>query len=573
MLAAAPHRGSKFTLAIHRRCVLGISNAPDYTDSFISADGELTAAFCGSLDNSSEIASGLEDSNPKNPADLLAALFKSLGARAPNKLRGVFAGVVTDGNRVWCFRDHLGLKPLFYRDEPRAFFVALEAKQIVAGADISREPDIEVLEQIFYNRLSEDTPCTLKGVSRLPQAAILTADLEKIAQPVRYHRPEELIESSNLNEEQAAEKFSALFTQAVSRSLTGRDVVLLSGGVDSPAVAAYAAPLHQARSGRPLGALSALFPDLPKVDEQRFIELAAARFGIDLHSYRPKARPLDDVKRWCEVLDGPVPILSVPETSECYARASELGFRGVLTGEAAEFVFDQSHHLLGHLLLGLRFHEFLRLVSAERRRGVSWKKIRRRLFPSLIPARFSNLYLGLGGQDWPERIPQWLDAGVVNETPLRTDLMIPMRRRWKALQVFPFRGCTITQEADEICASLNKVVVRRPFADIDLWEFFLCLPARVKFPDLRSKTLVRSLLRGRVPDEILDRRDKTLFDDHILASIDYPTLRLFLSDPRHRMRGVDYELLSERLDREDFTLIDWTWANDLARIHAFLNLW
>jgi asparagine synthase (glutamine-hydrolysing) len=95
----------------------------------------------------------------------------------------------------------------------------------------------------------------------------------------------------------------------------------------------------------------------------------------------------------------------------------------------------------------------------------------------------------------------------------------------------------------------------------------------VKFPDTRGKTLVRRLLRGRVPDPILDRRDKTMFDDSVQANIDYPTLRRWLTDPPHRLKGVRYDLLRERLDRESLELSEFLWAKDLASVHAFLSRW
>ena len=83
----------------------------------------------------------------------------------------------------------------------------------------------------------------------------------------------------------ARERFLELLKQAVHRSLTGQDVLLLSGGLDSPAAAAYAAPEHLRLTGRPLGGLAVVFPDLPEVDERPYIELVARRFGIDLHTY------------------------------------------------------------------------------------------------------------------------------------------------------------------------------------------------------------------------------------------------------------------------------------------------
>jgi len=84
---------------------------------------------------------------------------------------------------------------------------------------------------------------------------------------------------------------------------------------------------------------------------------------------------------------------------------------------------------------------------------------------------------------------------------------------------------------------------------------------------------VRTLLRGRVPDEILDRKGKTLFDEAGLAEIDYATLRRYLVDPGHRLPGVDYEQLRQRLDAQNLGTIDYGWARNLATVHAFLAQW
>jgi hypothetical protein len=165
----------------------------------------------------------------------------------------------------------------------------------------------------------------------------------------------------------------------------------------------------------------------------------------------------------------------------------------------------------------------------------------------------------------------WLDRGRVNESTVRS--IVPARDRWAKLQLSPFSGVGITMEADDVCQQLSGLVCRRPWADVDLWEFFLSLPAEVKFPDTRGKTLVRRLLRGRVPDPILDRRDKTYFDDSVKASIDYPSLRRWVSDPPHRLEGVRYDLLRDRLDGENLDLSEFRWAKDLASVHAFLSRW
>jgi hypothetical protein len=64
-----------------------------------------------------------------------------------------------------------------------------------------------------------------------------------------------------------------------------------------------------------------------------------------------------------------------------------------------------------------------------------------------------------------------------------------------------------------------------------------------------------------------------VFDDHIMTHLDYHTLRRLLVRPRHRMPGVDYKRLAQRIERKDLNRFDWFWARDLAWIHAFLNAW
>ena len=76
--------------------------------------------------------------------------------------------------RAYAFRDHLGYGLLFYRYDGDGFYAATEAKQVVAGAGIRREPDLDVVEGIFFNSFDDETPCALRGVQRLPKAHGIT---------------------------------------------------------------------------------------------------------------------------------------------------------------------------------------------------------------------------------------------------------------------------------------------------------------------------------------------------------------------------------------------------------------
>jgi asparagine synthase (glutamine-hydrolysing) len=478
----------------------------------------------------------------------------------------VFAGIVTDGSRAYAFRDHIGYGLLFYRHGRDGFYAATEAKQVVAGAGIPREPDLDVVESIFFNSFDHDTPCALRGVRRLPQAHGIIADPAGVRLR-RYWDPETLLETARIPDGELGERFAELMDQAVSRCLTGEDVISLSGGIDSPAVAAFAAPRHVELSGRPLHALSAVYPRYPSVDERPHIELLATHFEIPLRTFEQQANVLDDLADWVALADGPYPAASLAHYAEDYRLARELGFRTILTGEHAEFVFALNWYLIDHYLSHGRLGDLRRHLEARHARGTPWRwlafDVARGLAPGrLIAARERRTRLGL---------PTWIDGVKASEGAARG--IASPRQRWRRLQLSAFQGPGISAEAEAICQAACDVRVRRPWADVDLFELFLSLPARQKFPDTLGKSLVKRLLRGRVPDAILDRQDNTVFDEALLAQIDYATLRRFLVDPPHRLDGVDYEALGERLRREDLERPDYHYARHLAGVHAFLAQW
>jgi asparagine synthase (glutamine-hydrolysing) len=574
MVAAAPHRGDVVETLIHGRCGLAVSSAADASDAAIGRSGDLAVALVGSLDNAASLAEqlsglghpGADAADPLDVPALLAAGFRAWGQDLPARMRGVFAGAVTDGTQVYCFRDHVGYRPFFYRQVGGSLIGASEAKQVVAGAGIPREPDLDVVEQIYYRTLLDQSPSALRGVRRLPKSTGLMVD-QRGARLHRYWDPERLLETAGMPRDELQARFETLFEQAVSRALTGADAISLSGGIDSPAIAAFAAPIHFERYGRPLQAISVVFPKYPSVDESRYVIPLAERLGLPLHTYEQETNPLDGLARWTALADTPFPGAAMAQYEEDFRRVRALGLRSILTGEHAEFVFAFQWKTLGHFLSHGRLGPARRELRERRARGQSWVSLARLIGRSLAPDRVMAVRNRLSGGR-PATVPEWIDLRMARE-----EEPVPLRERWRRTQLAGFIGPGVALEAEEICQAVCGVSVRRPWTDIDLWELFLGLPAEQKFPDMRAKGLVRDLLRGRVPDEILDRSDKTVFDEAMLAEIDYATLRAFLTEPAHRIEGVDYALLARRLAREELTPVEYQWARNLAGVHAFLSQW
>ena len=450
---------------------------------------------------------------------------------------------------------------------------ATEGKQVTAGAGIARAPDVDAVEAMFFGRF-DARGTMLRGVDRFPRAS--TASVGPDGRPafLRYWDPEPLLETARITVPEARERLAELLDRAVARTLTGADAVSLSGGVDSPTIAAFAAPRTLELTGEPLLAVSSVYPEDPGVDESRWIELVAERLGLRLHAYTPTSRPLDDAERWVDVLDGPVDTMSIPELAENYTVARELGARSVLTGEMAEWVFTFGQHLIGHLVLRGRARASLAWLRDQRVGGASWGRIAKRAAPSLASPRVALGYRRLRGREDFRQLPGWVDPDVAGSPGPRPDLARPARRRWLEHQLDPLVGVgAYSFDADALCAAVCGVHVRRPLVDVDLWEFVLSLPAEVKFPDAVPKSLLRESVRGRLPDELLDRKDKTFFNDFALRTADYEGIRRLALDSELRLEGVDYGLLSERVEARALDVVELLWAYDLARAHAFLELW
>jgi hypothetical protein len=225
-------------------------------------------------------------------------------------------------------------------------------------------------------------------------------------------------------------------------------------------------------------------------------------------------------------------------------------------------------YLVTHLLWHGRFRGALAQLRSQRAARLG----RRRLLAELTDAVTPRAVQARRFREHPPAfLPPWIDLARIGER--NAGHALPARRRWTSAQL-PFFGADPIGEADVYSHALHGIRARRPWADVDLWEFFLSLPAEVKFPDYRMKGFARNALRGDVPDEILDRRDKTYtnrwFEE---MALDYPAVRRWVSQGDLRVAGVDYGRLQAELDREDMPLPHYLWAKDLAVVHAFVDLW
>lgn len=577
MLSVAPHRGTKLSVLRVGSVWLGVANS-DFVDATIAERDGWGVAVQGPLDNLAELCASLEDLGYRpdelaSPATCVLACFRAWRDDAWPRLRGDAAIVVTDGSRIWAVRDPGGAATLFVRHRHPSVFIASEAKQVVAGAGLSREPDLAALGRHFFGAADayEEPPCQIKGVERVPRASVAEFDVDGQARVHRYWDPSGLVGTSRLSADEVREALSHHLGAAVERMTDRTTVVALSGGIDSPAIAAFASESER-RRGRRLKALSTLYPNAPTVDEARYIKAVVEQLDLEWRFFEPTYRQLDDLQLWVDRFDGPVPSVDTPAVSEFYGHVREFGGQSVLFGELAELVIDLRGHLVGDLILHGHWATAGRLLKGKHDAGTRWASILRSVLPSLTPAPLASWYVRHRGQE-QARLTPWIDPAFVPGLDSRWDLAQPVLRRWSDIQLyFAMAPSNPGVEAASIVGASLDVHLRRPFTDVDLWEFLLGLPAHRKYPEQTSKSIVRDALRGRLPDIVLDRTDKTGFNEDIRQRVDIPGMRRWILETDFRMPGIRYDVIDEMLERDEIGMWDLSALRHLASIHAFVDL-
>jgi asparagine synthase (glutamine-hydrolysing) len=574
MLSTVPHRGRQQTIEAMGQAVFGVVNDPEWITATLARDERYLVVFCGTLDNDADLRERLrrEDvriASEDSPSVTLLAGYGHWGEEVVSRLRGSFAAGITDGRTIWCFRDQFGARPLYHHDSTAGFFAGNEVKQVLSGASLPLEPNLEHLDRVVFGGVNRST--AYHGVERIPKNTVVAVGSAPGMSSRPYWDPDRNVATARMSADDAREGTIEALGRAVRRQLTGRDVLQLSGGLDSPSLGVFAARAEGL--AQPVQALTAVYPAYPSVDESKWTRMAADHLGLPLHCYVAEAGSLDDIERWVKLLDGPIDVIAVAECAEGYREARALGARTVLNGEIAEFLFNLRGYLLDHLLAHGRFRAAAHVLGWSRARGRARGKIARDVARAVAPNWIYEARRKRRPAARPPWVPDWIDQRRLSISTMPPRKREKARNRWAQIQASPLRGQGPGFEADEIIAAACGVDSRRPFTDVDLWEFVLSLPAEVKFPTSSTKPLLRESMRGLLPDALLDRKDKTLFNEFHVAKADYPKLISFLTNPANPLKGVDYAMLGERLRAGGMTARELQWARDVARVHVFLNQW
>ena len=113
-----------------------------------------TIVYNGEIYNCDEIKCELAKMNifPKTSSDTEVVLYSyiAFGEECVNKLNGIFAFSVYDGEKIFCARDRFGVKPFYYSLRGNTFIFASEIKAMLKHPKITPRVDSCGLWELLY---------------------------------------------------------------------------------------------------------------------------------------------------------------------------------------------------------------------------------------------------------------------------------------------------------------------------------------------------------------------------------------------------------------------------------------
>jgi asparagine synthase (glutamine-hydrolysing) len=524
-----------------------------------SEDGQLVIVFNGEIYNYIELRDELQAAGycfrSTSDTEVLLAAYRHWGPSCLAKLNGMWAFVIHDRGRGVLFgaRDRFGVKPLFVHRGKDCWLLASEVKAILASGLYARETNWQVSADFLLHGKLDESPATFyAGIEQVPPGCAFQLTLDGRWRQWTYWSLSAIEPEPSADVE---ETLGELLEDAVRLRLRS-DVpvgVCLSGGLDSTAIICAMARNRQdggAPAGRPAPLLAFCYHE-SAFDERVFIADTLAQTGALLQriSLTPEAmwESLVEVLRFQDE-----PIISGAPIAGFHLMnlAASNGVKVVLNGQGSdEILAGYPSYFDDH------WRTLLRTAQVTR----AWHEIRE--YAAWHRTSAGHLFLGSLGRLFHQQLRRL--------TPYRN---LASRRRWRRFeQQRWFAPCLLERHAapDEGYqeSDLNAVLMRSverarlphylrledrnsmahgvearlPFMDYRLVSLAFRVPADRKMEGVWNKALLRSSLRGRIPDSVRNRVEKMGFPTSLhlwVSGALAEPLRDILASQAARERGI-----------------------------------
>jgi asparagine synthase (glutamine-hydrolysing) len=468
---------------------------------------------------------GSEPERLPNDAELILLAYKAWGEDCVAHLIGDFAFAIWSAQerRLFCARDHLGVRPFYYVAQNSRFLFSSSPHCLRLDPSISRDLNEQAIGDFLVFEMNLDpSTSAFKDIKRLSPAHQLQLDGKSLS----IRRYWSLSNSDEIHYKRRSEyldNFNELMRAAVrDRLRTGRVSLLLSGGMDSTTIGSFARRANKDGPNCELQAFTYVYDNLMADQERYYSGVAAKALGIPITHIAS-----DDYKlfQWPSRIFHPSDPINEPLRAFFNDFVSLIAkhSRVALTGDSGDALLYADEN---YLPKSLRPFSIISLFQNAAYCLLSYGRIPRFGFRTAIRSA-----LGISRrEEYVPKYPEWLNPQFESRLSLRdrwkdkltTDISKYPRRR-RSFESLSHPMWPLLFEHYDPGTTGSTLEFRYPFFDKRVVNFLLNIPS---VPWCSEKALLRIATREDLPPKITRRRKTAIVSDPILVRVEKPEWQL-----------------------------------------------
>lgn len=511
---------SKDALGFKRLSIIDLSKNAD--QPLTSPCGNYKIVFNGEIYNFKSLRKILLDKNyifnSESDSEVLLFAYIEWGVECLKKIDGMFAFAIYDflSNSIFISRDLSGQKPLYYSFNNGSLIFASEIKPIRSLDSKIKTIDQNALHDYFNQGYISRSRSIFKDIQKLPSSHFMMFDL--ISRDLKVSSYSDLVEEVLAvnskyhirNMKQAVNTIDELLNDSVKKSLIS-DVplgVLLSGGLDSSLIAAYAS-----RHKSDLKTFSVIFPNNAKYNEQVHARRVAEYLKTDHIEINVDEVSPSIIEEVAYFYDEP---FSDPSLIPSYllSKAVKKHCSVVLGGDGADELFGGYPSYVRKMNLVNRFKfipydlrylisNILQKLLSNQLRGYSLIKAfgddYNKIFTSFDPLLYSSDIKKLLNKEL-------LLANASIDLDQKLSLINNLLTRISIGDYFSFLSEDVLVKVDR-ASMAHSLEVRSPFLSKDIIDFaFLKIHPNLKIEGGNKKIILKELGKSMLPDNFTYNR-------------------------------------------------------------------
>jgi asparagine synthase (glutamine-hydrolysing) len=494
-------------------------------------DGSVTIVFNGEIYNFKELKNELRKSHDfrgSSDTEIILHLYEEIGPEVFLKLSGMFAIAIYDRKigKLFLARDPMGKKPLYWGHFSGTLIFGSELKAILCHSQAKKEMDLRSLNKYLIYEYIPTPHSIFKNIHKLEPGHYLEYDGQNVKKN-KFWDIEFKVESRKSkveSQETAINELDKRLNDAVKSRLVS-DVplgIFLSGGIDSSTIAYYA----QKNCGQKIKTFSIGFKEA-SFDESRYARQVADFLGTDHYEKILDSKDaLDLIPKIADMLDEPMADPSILPTYLLSSFTRE-NVTVALGGDGGDelfcgydtFVAEKFANYYEKIPLAIRknFIEKLAHTLPTSFNNISFDFKLKKFTSGFSGEKRYRHQRWLGSFDKDQRIALFRpeireQLQKENEFEEIDDYLVNVNNEifYNQLIYLYLR----TYLMDDILVKVdrasmyNSLEVRAPFLDKDVVNYINSLPVDLKIKGLKSKYILKRLMKGKLPDNIIERKKK-----------------------------------------------------------------